>query len=398
MASVLQQVSLANVTQAASIVRYFFPGSGSLVVNSTEANRAIKCRSAGVCSKLFIEVIASSRAASLRFRKNGADGNQLVSVPSSTTGSFEDASNTDSLADGDTYDYQLTTGSGGTSFTFSAMSHLYAATTNTVQCLCGSIGNNIGATEVVPLNGQQGGTTEAGIQSRITTSLGGTFKKFQAYVSTNTRDGACPVVFRHNGSDAVTFSITASTTGYFEDTSDTEAVDYLDVCSWTVTRGGTTGNCAIQFLVVRFETTNDEFMLITAGGTNSQGPSVSTYYTIMGSVANGSTTEGDSRIPARMAFSLHYLRTYLQTNSISAASSMMLRIDGADSSVTVGIDASTTGEFEDVTAPAGVAASSEICVRLTTGGSGTALAFRNFQMSAAPNTPAAAAGNFFLFM
>lgn len=396
MAAVLQQCGAINVAQASNITRYFFPGCGPISATATESQRQVKARVPGVCSRLHIKVTANDRPTStMRFRKNTANGTQSVTITASTAGTFEDLSGTDSLADGDLFNYSLQTGNGGTTFTFSAQGHLFAATTNSSQYLLGTIGANIGAIEYVPINGSQSGSAEANIMSRIYAPSGGYFKKFQVYVSTNTRDGTCTATFRSDLSDVSAIPITASTTGYFEDLSTTWEVIDGSTAAWIVGRGGTTGNCLVQYVGCSFESTAGEFLLISCGGTNTHGPSTSTYYTIMGGVAQGTTTEADAQTRIRLDVSLYHLKVLVQTNSISAASSMMVRVAGFDTGVSAVIDASTTGEFEDLGTPAAVGPTDGVCVRLTTGGTGTALAFRNFQMAAVPIVPDVSVGSFF---
>src|SRR5690349_17266000 len=94
--------------------------------SAAESNAQITRRVPGVESNLYIRVNTNDRGTStLRFRINGGDGNQVVSITASTTGEFEDTSNTDTIAAGDLTDYQITGGAGGTTLTFGIVSTLF---------------------------------------------------------------------------------------------------------------------------------------------------------------------------------------------------------------------------------------------------------------------------------
>jgi hypothetical protein len=113
-------ISTSGVTVNASQTVYFLVG-GEMGTGgtATEANVRGQINYAATASKLEVYISANtvSATSTLKLRKNGADGNQSVSITASTTGWFEDASNTDSIASGDEIDYQLATGGSGTSLT-----------------------------------------------------------------------------------------------------------------------------------------------------------------------------------------------------------------------------------------------------------------------------------------
>lgn len=98
------------VTQATTT--YFLP-SGALAGNATEDNHKGRVNTAGfITSKLQVFVVSNTITATttLRTRKNNANGNQSVSIGSSLTGFFEDASNTDTYTTNDFMDYQVVAG------------------------------------------------------------------------------------------------------------------------------------------------------------------------------------------------------------------------------------------------------------------------------------------------
>src|SRR3990167_7824688 len=86
-------------------------GSGA----GDEVSRQITYRTAGMLKQLYVNVPANTATANstVRVRKNGANGNQLVTIPSATTGVFEDNVNTDAVAAGDEVAYETVRGGTG---------------------------------------------------------------------------------------------------------------------------------------------------------------------------------------------------------------------------------------------------------------------------------------------
>jgi hypothetical protein len=110
--------TLSVVNQALTV---FYPMAGELNSTATEANTKVLAKDIYACSKLTTNLTANTVTATstLRFRKTGANGNQAVSITASTTGIFTDSTHTDTTAATDDMNYQLVTGTGGTSMTLS---------------------------------------------------------------------------------------------------------------------------------------------------------------------------------------------------------------------------------------------------------------------------------------
>ncbi len=104
-------------TQAANLTRYLgVGGDGSFTTYTTESDSQIYALASYTVSKLncYVSTNTVSATSTFRFRKNGADGNQSVSITASTTGFYEDATNSDSVTSTDTINYSLITGATGT--------------------------------------------------------------------------------------------------------------------------------------------------------------------------------------------------------------------------------------------------------------------------------------------
>lgn len=383
MATVVQRTGKMATAQAASVTTYYFAGCGaSSLANTTETSRQVTVRTAGTTSMMTIMVTANDRGTStLRMRKNTANGNQVVTITASTTGKFEDVSNTDALVATDVFNYQLVTGAGGSTFNFNAMSHLFASGTNTSQRLVCSLAATIGNNDELPLTGVQSGSAIAGNQLKIYGN-GGTFKNLALYVSANTRDADCTVTLRKAAvSQTLTVTIPTTTTGLFEDTSNTVAAVNGDLFDWLSVRPGTTGSCTVQYIACDFETTDRTFYFNSSGSITPVAAST-VYFTISASNSVSSATETDAQTEARAAYTLSNLRVFTASNTVVGDSTFNLRKNTADATLTVTITSLTAGAFEDVTHTDSVVASDVLDYKLVVGGAGTSLIIRNTQMLA----------------
>lgn len=108
---------------AVSLTRFIPINRGSPLITSETNNRYIipfSCTLSG----MWVYVIANTISATsfVRLRKNGADGNQSISITASTTGAFEDTTNSDSITSSDYVNYSVVTGGTGTSITLGPIS------------------------------------------------------------------------------------------------------------------------------------------------------------------------------------------------------------------------------------------------------------------------------------
>lgn len=108
--------------------------SGGLGVSfsTTEADKAVTLRTAGTFRNIFCNVSSNARATTttVNFRKNNADGNGVLSITAGATGFFEDTSNTDTVASGDTANFRVLTGSGAGAIGFDRFGVTYDGADN----------------------------------------------------------------------------------------------------------------------------------------------------------------------------------------------------------------------------------------------------------------------------
>ena len=245
-----------NTNVGASTTNYFpICGNRQGSALTVEANAQCLIRAGGTFGNLQINVTANSRsdATTVKSRKNGADGNQSISIGAGLTGVFEDTSNTDTVTSGDLLAISFVTG-GGTG-TLSLLGAVGGSIINTT-----SNSNDIFATRTTGATRAASGTPDyyfiagdivtpgsealAKVQHGFAVKMSG----MRLYVSANTYAATATVVLRVNGADTpLTFTIGAGATGWFEDTTHAVAVGAdNDVCISIV--GGTSGSLTMRTL------------------------------------------------------------------------------------------------------------------------------------------------------
>lgn len=353
-------------------------GMGRLSQNTVTASFFdIPFKKGGVVSNLWVRVVSNgvSATSTISSRVNGSAGNQSVPVTSGSTGDFTDSSNTDTLADGDTFSSQTTVGAGGTTFNPSLYSYKFAASADTVALLSNTANISGGAASTTYYFSLTGGfssliTTEANVQTKM--KHAGTLSHWYFWVQTNGRTTDTIYRSRINGSNGnLLVTVTGSSTGGFSDTSnsDTYAVDDLVCISGTTGTGS--GNVIAGQQI--HNTTTDRTMTLAAGVSSLViNASVTAYFSSTGHLANVATeinTRGEIAFDATAS----KLEIYISANTVSATSNLRLRKNGANGNQNVSITASTSGWFDDPSNSDSLTAGDEFNYQLITGGSGTSL-------------------------
>jgi hypothetical protein len=353
-----------------------FPGTiyipiatGDTGSSSTEADRQITCRVAGTFSKLYIRITTNSLTGSSTFksRKNGANGNQSISIGAGVTGEFYDDANTDSVVDGDTFSGQFVVGA-GTSIIRSVVGATFDATTNTTAFLFNnSFQSPFSGTQFTPLIGPGQSATEADAQCRIPSA--GTIKNLYVRMWFNNDTAAETVTSRINGSTGnLTVSVPSATTGTFEDSSNSDSISANDLFAWSVSQNGTGSLWFTNIIVVNFETTDGNF--VVAGGT-AAGQSIADGVTKFLTNYEVTDTEVDQHYRIFNSYTLSKLWIRIKTNATTSTSSFQLRKNEASTALSVSITAGTTGVFVDDSNSVAVSSGDELTMRLVNGGGGS---------------------------
>jgi hypothetical protein len=270
--------SQTDSTYAISGTYYFACASGVRdgSTETTEANVQITYRTAGVLSHLLLQVITNTITATstLVTRVNGANGNQSVSVGASQTGTFRDTAKQDVIAVGDEVNYQLTAGGTGTAITLRNISTHFTSSDGAVMhwYTGSSSGVAITADSTSYYNVVQGPfniTTTVEADSQIKFFQNGTWKNLFVYISANTRSTATTFTARKGASNtSLTLSVTASTTGIFEDSSNTVGVVYGEYLNYITTTSTGGGSITVQHVSSEF-VGDAEFPCILAASTTT---------------------------------------------------------------------------------------------------------------------------------
>lgn len=342
--------------------------------NTTEAISQSRTRAAGTLSNLWFRMTANtcSAASTFKSRINGANGSISISVNASTTGTFQDSSNSDAIAATDLVDFDFTAGAGTGAFTIQGYAFLFAASTNTVF-LGGDIGGNHASASTTLYLGLIGGsgtnTTEVNVTQEV--PCAGTLKNLYSYVSSNGRSTGSTVRSRVNAADgAMSMSIGASATGIFEDTANSDTLNVGDEINSSVTTGTGTGTLVVDHTNAKFETTTGQFPIGSAQiGTVADG--VTRYLGLGAGNNQETTTESNVSVKALFAMTLSRLWTQVNSNSTTTAATFDLRKNQASTALSLSITAGTTGEFSDTTNSVSILSTDELNARIVNGTGGT---------------------------
>jgi hypothetical protein len=362
MATALQAQGIMISTLGSAVTRYMPLADTWTDFNQNLAETAVQVtyRTPGVLSKLWCRVETNSRNGSttLRVRKNTANGNGLVTIPSSTTGQFEDVSNTDTVASGDNFALQLSVGGTSGSIQPRMYRTFFAADENTVKrhACSSSAGSSVTNTFFYSFGGRRDAdnTVEANAQTYIPTD--GTAKNFFLNISANTRNGTSTFRVRKNGGNGnQVLTVPATTTGIFEDTVNTDSFVAGDVGNFQYNNGGSSGSLTPNVQAIDYETTNSSFFMAWArpGGGNLAGESVSGHLAPSGehNAAQGNDTR--VHVNAGVAFLLSKLSVYIASNVFTdtggLAATFRSRVNAAYGNLIISLGDGEAGRKTDLT-------------------------------------------------
>jgi hypothetical protein len=339
-------------------------------------------RDGGVLSHLYAMISANTlnSDATLKTRKNAGAAAQTATITASTSGSFEDITNTDTVTAAEKWNYNYVGIAGTGSTTLDTFASLFAATTNTVtksNCMVAGSYTVASTPSFLPVGGRQPAsiTTEANEKSRMRKA--GTMTNLMANVITNSRAQASTVTGRLNGANgALTKSITGSTTGFFEDTVNSDTIAVGNDYGLSVVTGTGTGTLALRPYAVSFVSTASFGMVV--GGTSAsttQLVNITRFYKYGSDNVASSTENNTVKIKARDAFTLSQLTIFVNTNTVTADSTLTSRKNAGAGSLTATITNATTGVFSDTTNTEVDVSTDLINTQLVTGATGTSLLF-----------------------
>lgn len=380
-AALHQSAFTDQITYPANTSRYSRMGAGAFFsawVFESQA-RTIH-RTAGVWSQLWVRVTLNNydETSHIFSRINGADGNQDISIAASTTGIFQDSVNTDTIAAGDLLAYRILCSNSvgaATGFKVSILQSLFTATAaERVYRLTAGQATGIGTGYQPCMTGSPSDAVESPLQIHVP---GGTMRNGAIDVNINSRNGTSTLVLRVNELDtALTISIAASTTGVFEDTSNTVTVFDRDRVNWHFTRGGSSGLFFANYLGVV-----DLVSTVFFGGGSRIGAGVDLKGGGLPKEANGfcphsawhdqTVTELNTQAEALVTDTWEGIIVVIPTNGQDDTCEWRSRLNGSDSTLTVTVAAFTTGVFESTGSSIAVTPTDLINIRRLSNASNT---------------------------
>lgn len=356
---------------------YYNPVGDLSVAQPDDVSANLITRDTYTLKGLYLNVTSNSlnAAATVRSRKNGANGAQSVSIPAGNTGVFEDAVNSDSLVSGDLFCTQAVGGGTTGNFSYHYISYILSTVSATTPILAAGgiavIGD--GETRYFYINGHgQAATPEASVQYRF--RVVATFSNLRIYVNANSLDGAATVRTRKNGANgAQSVSIGAGATGAFEDAVNTDSISVGDNVNYQGVAGGTTGNVQLSSTQVKSNSAGKQ-VCVSAAYADTLGFGTTGYGKIEGTARKPPWLVDDAavRVTARASFSGKNMYVYIAANSLDGSTTIRTRKNGANGNLSVSIGAAATGQFEDLVNTDSFVATDYLNWQVVTGGtSGT---------------------------
>ena len=243
MATQVNQTVLNTAT--ASATGYIcIHGETSAVGTGVETASQITVRKAGTLANLEVYISANARTTPTVYtvRKNVADTLLTVSVGSTATGIFEDITNTVSVAVGDEINYKLVTGTGTQNLNLTRIGVLFESSARITIFSSGATpGFSVAAalTTYVAVTGRATHNTTESIPQILTRNQY-QISNLGINISVNAVSDPSTVRFRINAANGnLAASITGSTTGIFEDVSNTDNIISVDQINYQIVAGAT---------------------------------------------------------------------------------------------------------------------------------------------------------------
>lgn len=335
-----------------------FTTVAGIIVSATEANSEIPVRKSGTFKNAYVFLSANTDTATstVTLRKNRADTSLIISIGGSQTGAKEDTTNTVSFTNTDEAMWEITAGATGpaTSLTVTTLAVQFSPTTASDCVSIMQISSLTDATANRTNNNTPNGSARLGVTEntakyRIRFSC--TASNFYALCTANTRPDSTVCVTRKNGADgAQTFTYTTTQTGVKEDTTNTDSLVAGDDYCQRFTLGAGAGSITIAQFSLHLTSTSDTFALLASSINGVAVTFNTTTYTPIAGNITVTTTEANTQVYPQFDFTAKELGTYVTANTIATSpSTVTLRDNTADSSVTVSYSAAQTGLKNDST-------------------------------------------------
>lgn len=336
----------------------FIPIGGHLsTLSATEADVENPVRTAGTASKLFVRVTQNgvNQNSTLTLRQNRADTSLVATITASTTGEFEDTTNSVSLAATDEIDWEATVPAvaGTNTITISVIGMLFTPTdtSKTVTVLGGRGPFNFAtasATRYLMPQEVQLASTESPVELYARGDY--THRNLSVEVSANARTTNTVFVSRKNGADgALTVTYGNVETGVKEDATNSDTLTSGDRFCWKMTTDTGTQTITVRWLVSELESAASRFQLFAVGGVAPLAQLFNvTNYSNPGRLSTPTTTEANAQFKSRLAHTARSLQASVSANTIATSATVIkFRKNTADGNQSLSYAAAETGAKVD---------------------------------------------------
>lgn len=319
----------------ASTTLFITPTNSNLNgMQAVEASAEVTARQDATVSILGLRVNANSRTttSTLRFRKNGANGNGVISVSAGATGYFEDTTNSDTLTNGDTFCFAWTNGSGAGSIFLVYASGMIESNGATAPAHS-YYGVASGTLLSSSLNANRwfspGGSLVSAADnagSRFAVPADGVLSNISCNVTVNAKAASMTLRSRVNaafGNQTVT--IGAGATGKFEDTTNTDTIASGDLINYQLTMSGS-GNLTITRVTAMFTGTQAmNATFVTGHGSNAHNAPRH-----MPWAGDTRINNGENTVDFNMPYGFTFSHLYAQASWAAANQLIKFRKNAAD--------------------------------------------------------------------
>lgn len=376
----------------------FLPISGGITFSATEAEVETPIRDAGTFSNLFtyVSANASNVTVNMTLRKSVSDTTVTVAYTAAQTGIKEDTSNSASFANTDeaTLKKSNSAGSGNITFRQFAIQFTPDTSSNSISVLgaTSALAQGNGTKYSLPGGGtlNDATATEANVKLRVRGTF--TASNLYTYVNSNASNGTTTIKTRKNGADGgQSVAYTTGQTGQKEDTSNTDSLVAGNDYNYSITNAGI-GNCQFTALFSRLLSTAGQFVFLV-GQAQAQSFNTTLYYYASGRMES-TGAEADAVIYPRFQFTAKELGAFVSANTIAtSATTITVRDNLADSSITVSFAAAETGLKNDSVNTATISIQDDIGYKVVTPNTSGSLTLQWMSVLGEVATAGGSAGN-----
>ena len=381
-ASTVITVGEVNTVQGAN--RYNCIGGAQTPTSTTQAEKQTPIYSAGTFDKLKVNVRTNTAdaATTVALQVDGSSVNCSVSISAAQTGLIETTTESDAITTTQKVNLIYTQAAGTGSLEVQHTSISFSATSNTSQLFIlnsrPSFSDDTDTVIYFPLFGTpagSGGGTQEPIEDNVefTFKTGGTLRNASWYVSGNDRTDTTTLRSRVAGANGnISIAVTTTSTGLFQDTSNTDTISTGNTVDWSCTSGSidATNNLTGTMAACEFITTDSSWENITGPTTVGGDPqsAATTAYNRISGVANTFTTiETRRQVEVPFALTASNLSIFVVTNLATTDGSLTLSNNASGTALTLIITALTSGLFVDDVNTVSTVADDLLTLKLITG-------------------------------